>query len=222
MQSISVVVLTANDLVRRGVETLMKHSPREMAVSRSFCSIQACQQYLKQSRGREQVQVLLLDDGMPATMDPLRMVQEFHKLNPLLRIVMLSGHLSGHYVQNLLQEGATGFLYKEDRLERMLVAGILAVVDGDVFLSPQVQRLPPGQKVVGKLNTTDLEVLGLMAQGLTAQEISARLGVVDRTVYRVRGRLRQYLRVRTNEQVVEAARRRGLLHVDGTVNRDCD
>jgi DNA-binding CsgD family transcriptional regulator len=50
-----------------------------------------------------------------------------------------------------------------------------------------------------------------MGMGFKPQEIAARLNIVPRSVYRVRRRLREYLNVRTPEQIVEAARQQGLL-----------
>jgi DNA-binding NarL/FixJ family response regulator len=168
-----------------------------------------CEQFLKSNR----VNVMLLDDALPGHLTPAQIVGSFHDLYPALRIIILSDTLSEFYVQRLLNQGASGFIYKADRLEDTLAASIQTVADGHIFLSPRASALPYGRSMTdGQLNRTDLEVLDLMAQGYTVQEIAARVGIVDRSVYRIRARLRRYLDVCTNEQVIEAAFRRGLLN----------
>jgi two-component system invasion response regulator UvrY len=207
MQSIKVVVVSAHDLVRSGVHQIVQAAPAIESIQ-LFVTIHECEQYLKQHRA----QVLLLDDVLPRPLLPIQIMTAMHELQPTLRIIVFSDHLSEFYVQRLIDNGAAGFIYKQDRLEDTLVAGIKTVADGHIFLSPQASALPYGRSTDGNLNRTDMEVLQMMAQGYTVQEISARIGIVDRTVYRIRGKLRQYLGVRTNEQVVEAALRKGLLN----------
>jgi DNA-binding CsgD family transcriptional regulator len=54
-------------------------------------------------------------------------------------------------------------------------------------------------------------VLRLTEQGLRAKAIGAELGISQRTVYRVRDKLKEILGVNNNENLVDAARRQGLL-----------
>ena len=215
MQSIKLVVVAANDLVRSGIQMLIHVAP-SINIVQTFSAIQPCEQYLKQ----HSVHVLLLDDALPGHLIPTRTIATLHERYPTLRILVLSDHLSEHYVQRLLDHGAAGFIYKEDRLEDSLIISILTVVDGHIYLSPQASALPYGRVMDGQLNNTDMEVLELIAKGYTVQEISLRVGIVDRSVYRIRAKLRQYLGVRTNEQVVEAAVRRGLLRAKAMTSSD--
>lgn len=207
MSTIKLVLVTANDLVRSGIQLLI-HATPVIELVQSLTTVQACEQYLHHHKA----QVLLLDDALPSHLTPHRMLAVLHTALPTIRILMLSDYLSEYYVQRLLNEGASGFIYKDDHLEDTLVAGIKMVAVGHIFLSPQASALPYGRITAGQLNRTDLEVLHLIARGYTVQEISARVGIVDRSVYRIRGKLRQHLDVRTNEQLVEAAHRRGLLN----------
>ncbi|MAS35341.1 MAG: hypothetical protein CL610_15120 [Anaerolineaceae bacterium] len=209
MQFIKLVVVAANDLIRSGIQLLI-HAAPSIELIQAFSSIHPCEQYLKQHRAN----VLLLDDALPGHLIPTQTIGALHERYPTLGIIVLSDHLSEHYVQRLIDHGASGFIYKEDRLEDSLVVGILTVADGHIFLSPQASALPYGRMMDGQLNRTDMEVLELIARGYTVQEISRRVGIVDRSVYRIRSKLRQYLGVRTNEQVVEAAVRRGLLRTN--------
>ena len=51
----------------------------------------------------------------------------------------------------------------------------------------------------------------MTAQIINGREIAARIQKVVRSVYRIRSKLREHLGVRTSEQIVDAARKRGLL-----------
>jgi len=204
--TVKLVIVTANDLIRSGIQMLLQATPA-IKIVQTFSSVQACEQYLQENRPH----VLLLDDALPGYLSPHDVLKSLHETRPALNTLILSDYLSEHYVQRLIGKGASGFIYKDDHLEDTLVVGIKTVAQGHIFLSPQVSALPYGRIDMTGLNRTDLEVLQLIARGYTVQEISALVGIVDRSVYRIRGKLRRYLDVRTNEQLVEAAHRRGLL-----------
>src|SRR5690606_10387651 len=128
MQSIKLVVVAANDLVRNGIQMLIHGTP-SIELIQAFSSIPPCEQYLKQNRAN----VLLLDDALPGHTIPIQTIAALHEYYPALGIIILSDHLSEHYVQRLIDHGASGFIYKEDRLEDSLVVGILTVADGHIF-----------------------------------------------------------------------------------------
>jgi DNA-binding CsgD family transcriptional regulator len=106
---------------------------------------------------------------------------------------------------------ARGFTYKPDAPGDAVIG---TRRNGDLFLSPKASALPYKERLLRNpddLQHRDVEILRLMAQGYTVQEIAAHLDLASRSVYRLRGRLRAALNVRTNEQLVDAARERGLL-----------
>lgn len=141
----------------------------------------------------------------------MEVVSRLYNHHPLIKIVILSDYLNEYYIQRLIDYGAVGFIYKDDHLTETLVSGILTIAAGHIYLSPQASGLPYRRINDEILNQTDIAVLQLLASGMTVQEIASRLGVVPRTVYRIRSKLRDYLHVRTNEQIVEAARQRDLI-----------
>jgi len=197
---------------------MLLQNSRSIEIVQIFSSIHQCEQYLV----HRSANVLLLDDAVLGNFTLTQTLSNLREACPTLRVIVLSDYLSEHYVQRLIDYGVSGFIYKQDRLEDTLIVGIQTVADGHIFLSPQASALPYGHTADSQLNRTDLEVLRLIARGYTVQEISARVGIVDRSVYRIRAKLRQYLDVRTNEQVVEAALRRGLLqtgHLSETVTK---
>jgi DNA-binding NarL/FixJ family response regulator len=205
MSAIKTIVAASSDLVRHGIEKMLQ-APSVIDLVQSCDSYPCCELALAQ----QSVEVVLLDDELPGLLSTTDMLTALHKAYPKLRVIVLGSHLSQYHVQRLLDHGAAGFIYKQDRLADSLVAGIKTVMDGHVFLSPQASALPYERPENG-LNNTDMAVLQLIARGCTVAEICERVDVGKRSVYRIRAKLRGYLAVRTNEQMVEAARQRGLL-----------
>lgn len=209
MQHIRVALVDPTDLSRNGLEAMLNKA-NGIKLEGAFRDLASCEVFLNQGR----IHVLLLDDDLPRGADVGQVIQGLREEHPTLAIIVLSSRLQARYVHKLLDCGARGFIYKQDRLQETLVIGIEAARNGDLFLSPKASALPYKERLLrnpGDLQHRDLEILQLMAQGYTVQEIAAQLDLASRSVYRLRGRLRAALNVRTNEQLVDAARERGLL-----------
>ena len=128
MQFIKLVVVSANDLVRNGIQMLTQ-SAQTIEIVQVCSTLFECEEYLKGHRAN----VLLLDDVLPGYLSPTQAVSELHDLQTSLQIIVLSDYLSEHYVQRLIDLGVSGFIYKEDQLEDTLVSGIKAVAAGHLF-----------------------------------------------------------------------------------------
>ena len=130
------------------------------------------------------------------------------------RVVMLTTFDMDEYVYEALRAGASGFLLKDVQPE-LLVAGIRAVHSGESLLAPTVTRRliesflarPPAVDSVSEdrlatLTPRELEVLRLVARGLTNGEIATRLFVSETTVKTHVGRMLMKLGVRDRVQAV--------------------
>ncbi len=130
------------------------------------------------------------------------------------RVVMLTTFDMDEYVYEALRAGASGFLLKDVRPE-LLVAGIRAVHAGESLLAPSVTRRmiesfvarprvgdPESGDRIATLTARELEVLRLLAEGLTNREIATELFVSETTVKTHVGRLLMKLGLRDRVQAV--------------------
>ncbi|HEX2907071.1 MAG TPA: response regulator transcription factor [Phototrophicaceae bacterium] len=210
MQSIRVVLVDKHDLSRHGIQTLITRSAYPIQVVGAFSHLNEAESCLQTERAH----ILLLDDTLPRSLELDHLIDQLRREHPGLNVVILANRLNPRYIRRAFDSGARGFIYKQDHLEEILVLGLKAVWEGNTYLSPRALTLfcatwentDPDQ-----LSPSDLAVLRLMGEGYNPQEIALQLDLSVRSIYRIYGRLRTLLAVRTNEQIVDTARKRGLL-----------
>ena len=138
------------------------------------------------------------------------------------RVLILTTFDSDEYVYEALRSGASGFLLKDAPAEQLLAA-VRCVAAGDALIDPSVTRRLIGrftrslQPAVGvpdqlkQLTARELDVLRLLAAGLSNQEIAAELVVEDSTVKTHVGRVLTKLGLRDRVQAVVLAYESGFV-----------
>ena len=137
------------------------------------------------------------------------------------RVAMLTTFDLDEYVYEAMRAGASGFLLKTAPPDQ-LAGAVRAVVAGDALLAPEitrrlldsfVRRPSPGSGPQGldELTKRELEVLGLVASGLSNAEIAQQLYVSEATVKTHVARVFAKLHVRHRVQAVIAAYESGLV-----------
>ena len=138
------------------------------------------------------------------------------------RILILTTFDLDEYVYDALRAGACGFLLK-DLSPEQLVAAVVAAPQGDALLAPAVTRrlidhftaptrppAPPAE--LSRLTPREVEVLRLLAQGLSNAEIATQLFVAETTVKTHIARLLTKLDLRDRVQAVVYAYQNGLVN----------
>jgi len=138
------------------------------------------------------------------------------------RVLMLTTFDLDDYVYDALRAGASGFLLKDVTAERLFDA-VRVVAAGEALLAPAVTRrligefarLRPRSAVasesLGALTAREIEVLRLVAEGLSNQQIAGRLVVSEETVKTHVSHLLRKLGLRDRTQAVIAAYESGLV-----------
>jgi len=209
-------VLLADDqaLVRAGFRMILKAEPGIEVVGEAGDGGEA----VALARTLEP-DVVLMDVRMPE-MDGIEATRRIVGGDGAPRVLVLTTFDLDEYVYEALRAGASGFLLK-DAPEDQLLAGIRIVSDGGSLFAPAVTRRlierfagsrqaspPPDLEA---LTARELEVLRLVARGLSNAEIAATLVVSEHTVKTHVAHLLQKLDLRDRTQAVVAAYEAGVV-----------
>jgi DNA-binding NarL/FixJ family response regulator len=174
--------------------------------------------------------VVILDISLPE-MDGLEACAIIRQRFPAAKVLILTMHESDEYFLKALQVGAAGYLIKK-AAPHELHAAVRAVARGETFLYPGLAKALVRTYVtsvgtsqerrgenVSSLTPREIEVLTLVANGLTSQQIAVRLGISVKTVQAYRANVMEKLDLRDVTQLVRFAIRTGLLSPDEKPSR---
>jgi DNA-binding NarL/FixJ family response regulator len=208
MHTIHVIVVTTNALTRSGIQQLVTKSGTSIQVMATFAEFSSLERFLKAHRG----DVLVIDDSLPRPTNLGREVKRLTSHHPGLAILMIAHRPTASLIQRLLEQGAHGFLHKDDDLDSSLNDAIVLARKGGTYLSPGASRVLKAQRTKpDRITERDLDVLQLTADGFEAKEISAHLGFSDKTIYRILAMLREVFGAQNNANLIDIAHQLKLL-----------
>jgi len=163
--------------------------------------------------------VVLMDFAMP-DLNGLQATRQIKRVNPSVKILILTMYETGQHIQEILRAGASGYILKKSPTQE-LVSAIEAVFRGDAFLCPSITKQILGEYLQGTgeretddkdtLSERELEIVGLIAEGKTNKEIARLLEISVHTVQTHRLNLMKKLDIHDRAQLVRYAIRRGLI-----------
>jgi DNA-binding NarL/FixJ family response regulator len=213
-------VLLADDqaLIRAGFRVLLGAAGDLAVVGEATDGAQAVE-----LTRTERADVVLMDIRMPG-MDGLEATRQICADDDLagVKVIILTTFESDEYVYQALRAGASGFLVK-DTEPAELIHAVRVVAAGDALLSPSVtrrlisdlatrpERPLPSSRVLAGLTGREREVLALVAEGLSNEEIAARLFLSPFTAKTHVSRIMTKLAARDRAQLVVMAYESGLV-----------
>ena len=128
--------------------------------------------------------VILMDIAMPE-MGGIPTTRAILKQSPQVKIIMLTSYPDDELIQESLEAGALGFLLKNSSIDS-IASAIRSVYEGQPYLAPEVMkaliRIKTGPVKPGAdLSQREQEVLGLIVEGLSNEEIAERLVISPAT-----------------------------------------
>lgn len=203
---IKILLVDDHIVLRMGLVTAANGEPDMEIVGEAENGNEALEAYRK-----EQPDVVVLDLRMPekSGIETIRLLKKEH---PGVRILVFSNYASGDEVLQSFREGAMGFVVKEMPLERLL-EGIRKVHTGEQYMPAEISARV-SRRVVSQLSTRELEVLGLVARGLSNKEIATELHLVEGTVKVHLTNILSKLGVSDRTQAILAAVKRGIISIE--------
>jgi DNA-binding NarL/FixJ family response regulator len=207
-------ILLADDhtLVREGLRMVLEAQPDLEVVSEAGDGVEAVQFAL-----RNDVDLAVLDVAMPK-MTGLQAARELQARRPDVKVLMLSMHDSEQYFFEALKVGASGYVLKSGA-NRDLVEACRAAMRGQPFLYPAAVTALIRDYLDGRadalpadlLTPRERDVVKLIAEGHTSEEIAGILVISRKTVERHRANVLEKLGMRNRVELTRYAIRRGLV-----------
>ena len=209
-------ILLADDhtLVRDGLRMILEAEPDLAVVAEAGDGLEAVRMAL-----REPIDLAVVDVAMPR-MTGLQAARELQARRPEIRVLMLSMHDNEQYFFEALKAGASGYVLKSGA-NRDLVDACRAAMRGEPFLYPaaitalirdHIERARSGDgDSVDPLTPREQDVIKLIAEGHTSDEIAEALTIARKTVDRHRANILEKLGMRNRVELTRYAIRRGLV-----------
>ena len=214
LATVRVAIADDQDLVRSGVRAILETEPDLVVVGEAADGQEAVALV-----ARERPDVLLLDVRMPLR-DGLSAAAEIVAGHPATAVLVLTTFDLDEYVHAALLAGAAGFLLKDMPGEELVDAVRRAGRGADALLAPAVTRrlverftahAPASPDRLASLTARELDVLRLVAEGLSNAEIAGRLYVAETTVKTHVARVLMKLGLRDRVQAAVLAHETGLV-----------
>ncbi len=215
MSPIRILIAEDHRIVRDGLRMLLQGEPDFVVVAEAETGREAV------ARAKEnKPDLAILDISMP-DLRGLEATRLIRTESPRTQVLILTMHESDEYFFRALEAGASGYVLKKAATQD-LIAAARAVARGEAFLYPSVakkligdyvHRFQSGSEEGGysSLSEREREVLMLLAEGLSNQEIADRLAITQSTLQTHRAHILDKLGLRTTADLIKYAVQHGLV-----------
>lgn len=203
-----VVIVDSHPVVREGLAYVLRRET-DLAVCGQAGNYDQALELVATTNPRLVVMGLLLKNS-----HGLELIRDLHRRFPRVLILVVSMHDENANAERAISAGAAGYINKEEPTERILEA-IRKVLRGEIYLSPklalqlvaELAGRPPVPPVIttDELSDRELEVLGMIGDGLSRRQIAERLRLDVNTVESYRGRIREKLRLQDARDLLQYA-----------------
>lgn len=208
---IRILIVDDHAIVRKGLRTLLASEPGFEVVGEAANGLEGVE-----LAGLHKPDIILMDLVMPK-MDGIAALTEIAKISPRPRVIVITSFGEDDKIFPALRAGAAGFLLK-DTSPQDLLQSIRDVSTGKPSLHPSIasrlmQHVAPFEKeedMLESLTEREIEVLKLVARGLSNIEIAGRMVISDRTVSTHLSNIMEKLNLENRTQAALFALRKGL------------
>ena len=214
-EPISIVIVDDHEVVRNGIRAYLDTLPEFKVIGEGASGDEAIALVTENIPD-----VVLMDLIMPGK-DGVETTREIKKISPRTQVVVLTSFHEDVQIFPALKAGAISYILKDMKMEK-LVEALKRAIRGEVTLHPLVaarvleslQTPHKGEAPYANLTERELEVLKLIANGLTNSQIAEKLVISENTVKGHVGNILSKLHLADRTQVAVFAWQEGLVQRD--------
>ncbi len=213
---IQILLVDDHDLVRAGLKRILE-DVKNIKVIGEACNGEEAIQMVRLRKP----DVVIMDVNMPG-IGGLETTRKIMQIDANIKVIVVTVHVEEPYPTRLLEAGAAGYLTKSCAVDE-IVAAIQSVAKGERYVSADIARqvalsmLPGGKRsLFEKLSQREMQVMLMVTQGQSIQDISDRLCLSPKTVSTYRYRLYEKLAVENDVELTHLAMRHGMISVEPT------
>lgn len=202
------------NLVRLGFKNLIEQLD-DVDVIAEISSGEEAIKFVKE----KDVDVIVMDINMPG-MGGIEATKRINRLKPNIKILIVTAYTAEVYPARLLKAGASGFITKNSSLDSLhkaihAIAANQQYVSPDVAQSIAIRHLSHSslESPVEKLSERELQIVTMIVQGKSVDNISSKLCLSKKTVHSYRYRVFEKLGIDGDVQLTHMAIRHGLVDV---------
>ncbi|RCK75168.1 MAG: DNA-binding response regulator, LuxR family [Ignavibacteriae bacterium] len=217
-KKIKVVVCDDHNIVREGIVALLNQSGDIEVVGEASNGVEVLELIHKKSPD-----VVLIDLSMPV-LNGLETTAKLRSNYPQVKVIVLTQHENEEYIIQMLKAGVSGYVLKTSIADE-LIKGIKDVANGEKFFSASISRMMlddfikraqglKSDKPKSELTNREYEVLKLIAEGYTNQEVADKLFISIRTVEFHRANIMHKLNLKDFAALVKYAIQKGIIDIE--------
>jgi len=216
---IRIVLCDDHQIIREGLRSLLEKQPDMTVVGEALNGLSAIKLV-----SEKKPDIVILDIAMPE-MNGIAAARRIFADHPKVKVLALSMHSDHHFVTEMLEAGASGYMLKDSAFGELTTA-IRTIISGGLFISPHIagnvleefaRRTKPGRaprRQVVQLSQREKEILQLISEGHSTKEIAAKINVSVKTVETHRQHIMQKVGAHNVAALTKYAVREGITSLE--------
>lgn len=190
-----ILLVDDHALMRDGIRAALEREPDLVVVAEAAASASAVEEF-----SRHNPDLTVMDLRLP-DVSGIQTIERLLKIDPRARVLVLSTSDGDHEIRSAMEAGAYGYLLKTSPRAELLIA-IRTIHRGERYVSKSVEALLREEPSTSNLTAREIEVLRLIAKGLSDKEIA---NVLQLSIFTVNTHVRAVLRKLGVQDRVQAA-----------------
>lgn len=203
-QTIRILIVDDHPVVRAGLASMLG-TQSELSVVGAAASGEEALKIVQ----KERIDIVLLDLRMPG-MKGVDVLKRLKNLPGAPRVIILTSYETDEDIYRAVQAGAQGYLIK-DTPQKEMIEAITAVQAGRRYIPRHIGARLADRMMRSNLTSRELEILEMLAKGLTNKEIGGALRISDNTVRNHVISIIEKLEVSDRTEAATAAIQRGII-----------